>query len=227
LDNYATIECHLIAVDTEKRRPIDEATAIELARSIREDGLLHPITVRPNEGRYWLIAGAHRLKAWYEILRRPTILAKVLDLDDNEAEIIEIEENLRRLDLTREQRDDHIRRFAELEKLRHADPLSDKGGRGRVGLATHVAGKLGMQKKTVQRALKQGYCYLPPKKKEPPKEPEPATASEVMEGGIKMIKANWSDVSERERIRVKHIIAELPGGVGELESLSDVPWETA
>ena len=82
-------------------REVDPAQVKSLAESIKEVGLINPITVYPRdiirngqtvEG-YGLVAGAHRLEAckslgWSEV---PVV---VVDLDDNDRIIAECDENL-------------------------------------------------------------------------------------------------------------------------------------
>ncbi len=79
------------------RRALKDVKA--LASSIEDVGLLNPITVRKDGDGYRLVAGYHRLEAckaigWLEID------ATVVDLNDLEAELAEIDENLVRHDLT-------------------------------------------------------------------------------------------------------------------------------
>jgi ParB/RepB/Spo0J family partition protein len=45
---------------TNPRRTFDEAKLQELAASIRQHGLIQPITVRPNSDGFELVAGARR-----------------------------------------------------------------------------------------------------------------------------------------------------------------------
>ena len=83
------------------RRALKDLKA--LASSIEEVGLLNPITVRVDGKGYRLIAGYHRLEAckaigWLEID------ATIVDLNDLEAELAEIDENLCRHDLNVQER---------------------------------------------------------------------------------------------------------------------------
>jgi ParB family chromosome partitioning protein len=79
---------------------LDNALVASLAKSIREHGLINPITVRPCErGGYWLIAGLHRLNA--KKLKKASIECRVLDgIEADKAEQIEIDENLVRMQLS-------------------------------------------------------------------------------------------------------------------------------
>ena len=92
------IEIELIKID-ERKRPVSMQRAAELAHSISEIGLLNPVTVRQNNGFYHLVAGAHRLEAC-KILQWKTIPASLFEGDDLDAELAEIDENLRRNELT-------------------------------------------------------------------------------------------------------------------------------
>lgn len=66
------------------------------AASMAEIGLLTPIVVRRKRTGtgYWLVSGWHRLEA-ARLLDWPAIDASVFKMSDIEAEIAEIEENLR------------------------------------------------------------------------------------------------------------------------------------
>src|SRR4051812_42823361 len=76
------------------RRSIDEEAVKRLAKSISRQGLMTPIDVRPIEkgilrGKYWLIAGAHRLEACTQLGHskiKARILAKHVAVAWEEAE---------------------------------------------------------------------------------------------------------------------------------------------
>ena len=95
-------------------------------------GLINPITVRPRDGGgYWLIAGLHRLMA-VKKLKEKTIRAAVLTgLKAAEAELVEIDENLIRADLTLAERAFHVGRRKELYEQLH--PETKDGAVGRKG----------------------------------------------------------------------------------------------
>ena len=126
----------------ERHRALSEDAVQRLANSMKDIGLMQPISIRiaddvlidgkPCDGVPILVAGAHRLAAakalgWSHI--------DCLEVEDAPiaAELWEIAENLHRCDLTKDQRDAHIRRYAELltarrEKLGQNVQVS--GGRG-------------------------------------------------------------------------------------------------
>ncbi len=65
----------------------------ELARSIRSVGLMNPLTVRQVGDKYELIAGYRRLKAC-EIVNLPTVPCRVVNSDDNTADLQRLHENM-------------------------------------------------------------------------------------------------------------------------------------
>lgn len=78
------------------RRELDLDDVKELADSIRELGLLHPIIV---DKKYTLIAGLHRLEA-VKLLEWTEIECTVSSLEGLKAELAEIDENVVRSDLS-------------------------------------------------------------------------------------------------------------------------------
>jgi len=84
----------------QQRKYIDEDKLRELAMSIRRDGLIEPIVIRPLNGRYQLIAGERRWRAVRDYTDLKTIEAKVKPANDLEAMRIAFTENLQREDLS-------------------------------------------------------------------------------------------------------------------------------
>jgi ParB-like chromosome segregation protein Spo0J len=122
-----TIALSGIAIPLERLRALQQDTVDALAESMKEHGLLHAITVRKRPGRgYWVVAGAHRLTA-AEKLRWTTIDCVILDdCSADEAELIEIDENLIRANLSPAETAMHIgRRKAIYERK---NPETKNGG---------------------------------------------------------------------------------------------------
>ena len=68
----------------------------ELADSVKERGVLHPVLVRPiPDGGYQMVAG-HRRKMAAELAGLPTVPCIVRELTDDEATIIMVDSNLQR-----------------------------------------------------------------------------------------------------------------------------------
>lgn len=122
---------HIITVaDNRQRQEFDEAALQELASSIEDRGLLHPLVVRNNiGGGYELVAGERRLRAIQQIYELggairfdgmdlafgEVPIVNLGDLPPLEAKEIELEENIRRSDLTWQER---VKAEAELTQLR-------------------------------------------------------------------------------------------------------------
>lgn len=155
------IDLELITV-AEGRRPVDADAVARLAKSIGEIGLRTPITVLSvNEGeRLDLVAGAHRFAA-VKSLAWQTVPCFVIEGDALDAEMWEIAENLLRVDLSKEQRDRQIRRYADLlaekeNRVVHSAPPEigfKKPPPAKKGVAQKVAEQTGLSKSTVRRAL--------------------------------------------------------------------------
>ena len=87
------------------RKKFEPTALVELAASIRSNGLLQPITVRPVEGKLEIVAGerrwrAHCLLAEQGELPGGVILAHVREMDVQQRDIEAIVENLSRADIT-------------------------------------------------------------------------------------------------------------------------------
>jgi len=143
-----------------RHRALEVPKVDSLAESMKAIGLQQPISVYvDSEDTAFLVAGHHRLEAarklgWEEIP------ATFVRMNPVEREMWEIAENLFRVDLSKEQRDEHIRRYADLLKEREADKVRQTDavskpttGRGNIGVARKIAEETGLSKRTVERAL--------------------------------------------------------------------------
>ena len=81
------------------RLTIDPEYIQELAASIAEVGLMNPIYLRKQNGRYEIVAGDCRYQAFLS-LGRAVIPAIIQELDDENVSILRATENLQRKDLT-------------------------------------------------------------------------------------------------------------------------------
>lgn len=82
------------------RKRFEPQALAELAASIKENGLVQPISVRPlPDGRFSIVAGERRWRA-HVLAGLDTIDANVIDVTDGERDILAIVENLQRADIT-------------------------------------------------------------------------------------------------------------------------------
>lgn len=157
----------------ERHRALADDACDRLAASMKEIGLRQPISVRIVDemevdgeltaGVPVLVAGRHRLEA-AKRLNWSHIDCVEVDDDAIGAELWEIAENLHRLDLTKEQRDEHIRRYAELLEERASlistqnaaklkTEANPKGAGRPTGIPSQIAKETGLSVDTVRRAL--------------------------------------------------------------------------
>jgi ParB family chromosome partitioning protein len=125
------VEIGSIIVPPDRMRRLRPEKVDEFAESIGARGLVHAIVVSPIGDGFRLIAGWHRLEAarklgWNSI---PAVVADGLDADA--AELIEIDENLIRADLTDAERALHLARRKELYEKAHPETKKGATGRGR------------------------------------------------------------------------------------------------
>jgi len=119
------------------RDSIDPDKVRELAESIRAEGLLQPILVRPYDGRFEVVIG-HRRYLAHRLIGEVKIKSIVKELTDDEVFIIRSIENDQREDLN------PIERAKNYKKLRE-----------KFNFSTHqIAQKVGKSHQTVMRYLK-------------------------------------------------------------------------
>ena len=93
-----------IAIDTihesatNPRRTFDECKLAELAESIRTNGLIQPITVRPNNSGFEIVAGARRFCA-AQLAEVFSLPARIVHINDAQALEWQLVENSQRVDV--------------------------------------------------------------------------------------------------------------------------------
>lgn len=110
-------------------RDLDGAWVEALAGSIKDTGLLNPITVvREKDGGFTLLAGAHRLAAVRSI-GQGDIAAQIIDarwIKTHERRVHEIVENLIRNELTKLDRAANLSALKDVHEILH--PQTTRGG---------------------------------------------------------------------------------------------------
>ncbi len=97
-------EFQYIAIDTihesatNPRRTFDEVKLYELGESIRSNGLIQPITVRPNTDGFEIVAGARRFRA-AQLAELFSLPARIVDITDAQALEWQLVENSQRVDV--------------------------------------------------------------------------------------------------------------------------------
>jgi ParB-like chromosome segregation protein Spo0J len=198
---------HTLPVDPEsifvgeRHRPLDADAVARLQKSITDIGLKHPISIRIVDemeidgeliaGVPVLVTGRHRLEA-VRRLKWPRVDCVEIEDDAIKAELWELAENLHRHDLTKEQRDEHIRRYAELleTQARIVPQAAEQRTRGRpVSTVTKVAQATGLSDDTVRRALRP----------QPKPVPLPIEPIDVTEQQFRALVAAWNRAGSEAR----------------------------
>ncbi len=134
-ETFKQVPISNVFVSKNIRTVFDDEKLSELAESIRQRGVLHPITCRKSNGELELIAGERRLRA-AKIAGLTEIPALVKEADDTEVAYDRIVENLQREGLT----DDD--KYNALRSLRD------------MGLAVgKISNMTGLSTTTIQRVL--------------------------------------------------------------------------
>lgn len=81
------------------RQQFDEKSLSDLAASIKEQGILQPLLVRPHQGTYEIIAGERRWRA-AKLAGLKEVPVLIRHLSDDEAQVASLLENIQRKDLS-------------------------------------------------------------------------------------------------------------------------------
>ncbi len=132
------IEVDLISPNPEQpRRTFDEETIEELAASIRELGLIQPLSLRDaGDGTYQIIAGERRWRA-AKIAGLETVPAYVRTASDSEVTEMALIENIQREDLNAIEVALAFRKLIDTYNLTQ-DRLSERLGKKRATVANHL-----------------------------------------------------------------------------------------
>ena len=133
---------HEVAVDRispspfQPRRTFDEAKIEELAASIRNQGIIQPLVVRPKGDGFELIAGERRWRAAMKagLSRVPVV---VRDASDHEALQLALVENLQREDLNAIEEASGYRRLQE-EFHWSQEEMAERVGKSRPAIANSL-----------------------------------------------------------------------------------------
>src|SRR5262245_39094600 len=81
------------------RKTFPEASLRELGASIKENGLLQPVTVRPKgDGKFEIVSGERRWRA-HQLINAETVHCRVVKMDDDKMAVNALIENLQREDV--------------------------------------------------------------------------------------------------------------------------------
>jgi len=115
------------------RRHFNEDKLQELAESIRQQGVIQPILVRPYAGSFELIAGERRWRA-AQIAGISDIPVIVREMDDQAVAAVALIENIQRADLNPLEEADALQRLCEEFSMTH-QAVADSVGRSRASVS--------------------------------------------------------------------------------------------
>lgn len=141
--NFAYVPVSSIFIDRENRQRRELEGIEELANSIRDNGLINPIVITRD---HVLVAGERRLTAHLQLGFESIAVQYVEDLSEIQLQLIELEENVRRIDLSWQ---DHVNAVARYHSLKAQEAESS----GREWTQTQTATELGMSPNVVSRQL--------------------------------------------------------------------------
>lgn len=149
----------------ERLRAVEEEHAIAIAQSIVEHGLINPITVRATPaakgGKWTLVAGAHRLRATV-LNDDDEIEAVIIEADKDEAQLVEITENIFRNELSVIDRAVFVGTYREAWERKNGKITAGRPGNrinliqiledeAAAGFSQHVADRMGISAPSVKR----------------------------------------------------------------------------
>jgi ParB family chromosome partitioning protein len=123
---------------TNPRRSFDEAKLCELAESIKHNGLIQPITVRPNNQGFEIVAGARRYRA-AQLAELFSVPARIVEIDDAKALEWQLVENSQRVDVHPYEEAQGFQRLLDIPGYDVAT-LVEKSGKS----ASHVYARLSL-----------------------------------------------------------------------------------
>ncbi|WP_102693433.1 ParB/RepB/Spo0J family partition protein [Rummeliibacillus pycnus] len=134
------------------RKVFDEEALQELAQSIKEHGILQPITLRKKDSKYEIVVGERRFRA-AKLANLKEVPAVIRELNDTEMMELAILENLQREDLTPIEEAEAYHNLMEHLNMTQEE-LSKRLGKSRPHIANHV--RLLTLPKDIQKLVNEG-----------------------------------------------------------------------
>jgi ParB family chromosome partitioning protein len=121
------------------RRTFEETALKELAESIRTQGVLSPLLVRPlTENGFEIVAGARRYRA-AQMAEVPTVPVRIVNLTDAQAVEMSIVENLQRKDVHPLEEAQGFRALLDLDEPKYSiEQIAAKVGKSAVFVASRL-----------------------------------------------------------------------------------------
>lgn len=128
----------LVESPSNPRRHFDEAFLKELAESIRTNGLLQPLLVRPRNEHLEIVFGAQRYRA-AQIAEAETVPVRIREMSDAQVLEAQLIENLQRRDVHPMEEAEGFRALLNLEEPKYSvEQIAAKTGKSAVFVATRL-----------------------------------------------------------------------------------------
>lgn len=98
------------------RSGFDEVKLNELVLSIKQTGLIEPIVLKPNKGRFEVIAGHRRLKA-SRIAGLKSVPAMIKRIGNDQSEVMKLHENMYREDISPWDEANYFNKLIQIKKI--------------------------------------------------------------------------------------------------------------
>jgi ParB family chromosome partitioning protein len=123
---------------TNPRQTFEQNKLEELAESIRQHGLIQPITIRPNASGFEIVAGARRFRA-AQLAELFSLPARIVELDDAAAMEWQLVENLQRRDVHPMEEANGFRALLNLEEPKYSiEQIAAKTGKSPAYVAARL-----------------------------------------------------------------------------------------
>lgn len=190
-----------------RRRFAPEALA-ELAASIRESGVVQPIVLRSLGNGYELLAGERRWRAAQlaGLHELPAILRN--DLDDDEAQVLGLVENLQRESLSPIETAEGLRSLGTLHRLTH-EAIGARIGKSRVYVTNFL--RLLALAPAVQTLVDEGRLSL--------------GHAKVLAGLPQTLQQAWAEATLREALTVRALERRIAGGAAATSARRQDDWD--
>ena len=152
--NFAFVSVSSIVIDRENRQRRELEGIEELAESIRVNGLINPIVITRE---HVLVAGERRLTAHKHLGFDSIAVQYADDLDEVQLHLIELEENVRRIDLPWQDHVAAVSRFHEIKSEQArlaADQWSQEDTASALGMSQTVVARHLMVKRAIDEGVK-------------------------------------------------------------------------
>lgn len=143
-------------------RVLDDEKMQETVESIREQGIICPLIVRPGKEKGYEIISGHRRKRACELLGIETVPCFIRDMTDEEATVIMVDSNIQREELLySEKAYAYKMKLDAVRKQGQRTDLTSRQAVGKLEAADEIGEKSGESGRQIQRYIRLTYLIKP------------------------------------------------------------------